>query len=98
MNSELRKNIEIIQQNFEHIKNTYGVKKIAVFGSVARGEAKKNSDVDIIVEFSKPIGFFAFVELEFYLSNLLGKDVDLVTKKALKPLIKKSVLKEAVYA
>ncbi len=97
MNPELRKTMSIIQENFEHIKDTYGVRKIAVFGSVAKGKSNKNSDVDIIVEFVNPIGFFGFLELEFYLSGLLKKEVDLITKKALKPIIKKTILKEAVY-
>lgn len=50
-----------------------------------------------MVEFTEPIGFFKFIKLERYLSRILGKKVDLVTKKALKPVIKKVVLKEAVY-
>lgn len=74
------------------------MKRIAVFGSTARGDNKKDSDIDIMVEFDEPIGFFAFIELENYLSKILGKDVDLTTKKALKPTIKNEILKEAVYA
>jgi len=53
--------------------------------------------VDILVEFNKPIGFFKFIELEDYLSNILGQDVDLVSKKALKPRIGKHILEEAVF-
>ena len=61
-----------------------------------RGEAKEDSDVDILVEFEKSIGFFKFLELEKYLSNSIGRKVDLVSKKAFKPHIGKYILKEVV--
>ncbi|MHA1371995.1 MAG: nucleotidyltransferase family protein [Promethearchaeota archaeon] len=67
-----------------------------MFGSFVRGEAKEDSDVDILVEFEKPIGFFKFLELEEYLSDLIGKKVDLVSKKALKPHVGKYILEELV--
>ena len=86
-----------LKENFELISREYKVKTIAVFGSYVRGEQKEESDVDILVEFNKPIGFFKFIELEDYLSNILGQDVDLVSKKALKPRIGKRILEEAVF-
>lgn len=73
------------------------VKEIGIFGSYVKGKAKKKSDVDILVEFSEPIGLFEFMDLEEYLGNLLGIKVDLVSKKALKPRIGKYILKEVVY-
>jgi len=88
----------LINQNLSHLRSKFKVKRIAIFGSTAQGNSKKDSDIDIIVEFDEPIGFFAFIELENYLSKILGKDVDLTTKKALKPTIKNEILKEAVYA
>ena len=87
---------EIIEKHKEELKEKYGVKEIGIFGSFVRGEAKEDSDVDILVEFEKPIGFFKFLELEEYLSNLIGKKVDLVSKKALKPHIGKYILEEVV--
>ncbi len=63
-----------------------------------RGEEKEDSDVDLLVEFEKPIGFFKFLELEEYLSGLIGRKVDLVSKKALKPHIGRHILDEAVTA
>lgn len=75
----------------------YNVDYIGVFGSFARGDSKETSDVDMLVGFSKPIGFFKFIELEEYLTNILGKKVDLVTEKALKPAIKDEVLREVIY-
>ncbi len=58
---------------------------------------KEKSDVDILVEFNEPIGFFKFLELEEYLSSLVGQKVDLVSRKALKPRIGKRILKETVF-
>jgi len=86
-----------LKENFELVSTEYKVKTIAVFGSYVRGEQKEESDVDILVEFYEPIGFFKFIELEDYLSNILGRDVDLVSKKALKPRIGKHILEEAVF-
>lgn len=97
MNPTLKKNIVIIDQNFVKLQSNYNVKKIAFFGSTVKGKQTKKSDIDIIVEFTKPIGFFDFIKLERFLSKILKKKVDLVTKNALKPVIKKVVLKEAVY-
>ena len=61
---------------------------LALFGSYARGEQRKNSDVDFLVEFNKPIGFFELLDTEEKLSNLLGRKVDLVTKAGLSKYIK----------
>ena len=87
----------VINKHSNFLKDNYHVKKIGVFGSVARGDQKEISDIDILVEFSEPIGFFRFIELEEFLSNAIGKKVDLVTQKALKPVIKEDILKEVVY-
>lgn len=78
------------------LQTRYYVKNIGLFGSVLRGEQKKSSDVDILVEFSKPIGFFKFLELEEYLETALGTKVDLVSKKALKPRIGQQILNEVL--
>ncbi len=86
----------IIEKHKEEIKAKYGVKEIGVFGSLVRGEMKADSDVDILVEFEKPIGFFQFLDLEAYLSDLIGRKVDLVSKKALKPHIGRHILEEVV--
>jgi len=80
------------------LRKKYNVKGIGLFGSYVRGEQKKGSDVDILVEFREPIGLFKFLELEEYLGELIGRKVDLVSKKALKPRIGKRILAEAVYA
>jgi len=60
-------------------------------------QAGDSSDIDILVRFEKPIGFFKFIELEDYLSKKLGIKVDLVTEDALKPLIKPSIMESVIY-
>lgn len=97
MKSDLGYIKDLINQNMDSLKNTYHVKSIGVFGSVARADNANASDVDILVEFSQPIGFFKFIELEEFLSRIIGKKVDLVTKRALKPAIKEEILQEVVY-
>jgi len=81
----------------KEIEGKYKVREIGIFGSYVRGEELKGSDIDILVEFKEPIGLFKFLDLEEYLENLLGKKVDLVSKKALKPQIGKQILKEVIY-
>ena len=86
-----------LNQYRELFKKNYNVEELGVFGSFARGDNTQTSDVDILVRFSQPLGFFKFIELENYLTGLLGRKVDLVTEKALKPAIKRDVLREVMY-
>lgn len=97
MKTDLDQVKETINKHIDFLKVTYHVKGIGVFGSVARADNTQSSDIDILVEFSKPIGFFKFIELEEILSKIIGKKVDLVTKKALKPAIREEVLRETIY-
>lgn len=87
----------ILASHKKHISERFKVKEIGVFGSYVRGEQNRKSDIDVLVEFAEPIGFFKFMDLEEYLSGILGAKVDLVSKKALKPYIGARILKEAVY-
>lgn len=87
----------IIQKHSDLLRDTYHVEKIGVFGSAARGDSTDTSDIDVLVEFSEPIGMFKFIKLEEYLSGLIGKKIDLVTKNALKSAIKEDILQEVVY-
>ncbi len=74
----------LLQQNKADLINRYNLKSIALFGSITRNEATNKSDVDILVEFDKPIGL-DFVLLADELETILGVKVDLVTTNALKP-------------
>lgn len=75
-----------------------GVKSLSLFGSFARGEEKPTSDVDILVEFSRPVGYFAYMDVKEYLEKLLRRKVDLVTPDALKRQLRDRILSEAVRA
>ncbi|MEX2535650.1 MAG: nucleotidyltransferase family protein [Trueperaceae bacterium] len=74
------------------------MRSLALFGSVARDQAALDSDVDLLVEFSKPVGLFEFLDLKERLEQILGRPVDLVTREALKPQLKDRILSEAVRA
>ena len=78
------------------IREKYNVKELGIFGSYTRGQEKNDSDLDILVSFEVPIGFFKFLELEEYLSDKLNIKVDLVSKKALKPRIGKRILEQVI--
>ena len=88
--------LEILRAHRDELQKRFGVKSLAVFGSVARGEAGPESDVDILVEFESPPGFDGYMALKFYLEDLLGRKVDLVMKNALKPWARDVVLREKV--
>jgi hypothetical protein len=75
----------------------FKVKEIGIFGSYVRGEESEESDVDILVEFSEPVGW-EFIDLVEFLEKILERKVDLVTVRALKPQLKDKILKEVVYA
>jgi uncharacterized protein len=86
--------LEILKSHRTELRDA-GVKSLKLFGSVARGAGHPDSDLDILVEFSKPIGLLAFVRLKLRLTELLGRPVDLVTPEALKPALRDGILNEA---
>ena len=88
---------EKIHEQLPLLKAKYHVKNIGIFGSFARNEQKKGSDIDVLVEFETPVGFFEFIRLENFLSHALRRKVDLISKKAIKPAIKKEIIKEVQY-
>ncbi len=88
---------KLLSEHKKEFQEKYGLSVIGIFGSYVRGEQVAESDVDILVEFCKPIGFVRFIQLENYFSALLGIKVDLVTKKALKPYIGEQILREVQY-
>ncbi len=94
------KSSQAIKKKIETFKpvliEKYKVKEICIFGSYARGEQKKKSDIDLLVDFSESISLLDFVHLENELSDLLGVKVDLVMKTALKPRIGRHILAEVV--
>lgn len=73
-----------------------GVRSLAVFGSVARGDARPDSDLDVVVDFAGPPTFDQYMELKILLEDLAGRRVDLVTRKALRPEIRSAIEAEEV--
>ncbi|MCL6436847.1 MAG: nucleotidyltransferase family protein [Leptolyngbyaceae cyanobacterium HOT.MB2.61] len=89
--------IQTLVNHQEQLKK-FAVSTLLLFGSVARDEAHAASDVDLLVEFEKPVGLFTFIELKEYLEEILDCSVDLGTPQSLRPHLKEVVLKEAVRA
>ena len=87
--------LRILDQNRETIK-AYGVRRLGLFGSYARGEDTETSDLDFIVEFEKKT-FDAYMDLKAFLEKLFKRKVDLVLNDAIKPRLRKTILNEAVY-
>lgn len=88
---------EVLRQHMPELRQRYGVTSLGVFGSYVRGDQKKRSDLDVLVEFDgRPMGLLKYIELENYLSDLLGVKVDLVERSALvrKPAIGERILEE----
>ena len=89
--------LECLKQHRPEIKDRFAIKDLAIFGSVARDEAKGDSDIDILVAFEGRTDFDRFMELRFYLEDLLGVRVDLVTQKALRPQIRPNIEKDLIH-
>jgi len=87
---------ETLSTLYPDIQKRYGLRSMAIFGSRTRGEAKPDSDLDILVEFENPPGLFRFQKLEEELSQYTGLKVDLVMKSALKPRMGARIVSEAV--
>ena len=73
-----------------------GVTGLHLFGSTARGEARDDSDIDLIVAFDRQASFDAFMDLKFLLEDTLGRSIDLVTETAIRPSLKSAIDREAV--
>ena len=95
-NLALARSKRILRQHLPELRERYAVKSLGVFGSYVRGEQKKRSDLDVLVEFERAPTLFQYVELEDRLSELVGIKVDLVMKSALKPVIGQRILAEVV--
>lgn len=89
--------LDILKSHTRALEREFGVERIGIFGSAARDEMTNTSDVDVLVEFNRPIGLFEFVALEFHLEKLFGRRVDLATPDALKPRIRSHVSEDLRY-
>ena len=91
--------LRVLSKNLTTWKEQYGVKRIALFGSYARGEQNDSSDIDVLVEFMKEsVTFDNYMDLKFNLEDLFQKKVDLVIFEDIKPALKPMILRSAYYA
>jgi uncharacterized protein len=89
--------MEIIAVHRQQLQEM-GVKSLNLFGSVARNEARPDSDVDFLVEFNRPGGLFQLLQVQYYLEDILGCSVDLGTQDALREHLREPVLKDVIRA
>jgi predicted nucleotidyltransferase len=95
-NPELTRAKRILRAHLPTLRERYAITSLGLFGSYVRGEQKKKSDLDLLVEFERAPSLFRYIELEDHLSDLVGIKVDLVMKKTLKPHIGRYILAEVV--
>ncbi len=88
---------EILSQLKPIIQEKYKVKEMGIFGSYVRGEQNEDSDIDVLIDFEQAPSLIRFIELENYLSDIIGVKVDLVMKQVLKPRIGQTILVEVIY-
>jgi predicted nucleotidyltransferase len=94
---ELAHYVTLLRQNLPALRDHYGVRFMGVFGSYVRGEQRRGSDLDLLVEFDdRPLTLLQFIALEYYLSDLLKVKVDLVERNIIKPTIGRHILDEIV--
>lgn len=90
--------LKILDKHRDELRQKQGVKSLALFGSVARDEASETSDVDLLVEFDRPVTLFDLAALELSLQELLGVSrVDVVMRDSIYPAIKEDILREAIH-
>lgn len=89
--------IDRLKAHAIEIRCRFGVRELSVFGSVARDEAGEASDVDLLVTFEGTADFDRYMDLRFFLEDLLGRKIDLVTSRALRPELQEQVTREAVH-
>ena len=86
-----------LEERIEEIRQKFSVKKLSIFGSIARDESTDNSDIDVLVVFNREGSFDLFMDLKFYLEDLLGVKIDLVTDKALRPQVRRAIERELIH-
>jgi hypothetical protein len=89
--------VQILTEKSREIRNRFHLKELALFGSFARHEEDPTSDVDILVTFEGAADFDRFMDLKFYLQELLNRNVDLITRQALRPELRSKIEQELVH-
>lgn len=86
----------ILRNHASDLQVKYGISKLSVFGSVVRGKAREDSDIDILAAFNQPIGLLKLIDAEYYLSDLLNSKVDLIPVDEVRPELQERIYREAV--
>ena len=86
----------ILRDHLPELRERYGVQSLGIFGSYVRGEEREDSDLDLLVEFSRPTGLLRFAAFRRYASELLGIEVDLVSRRGLNRRVGQRILKEVM--
>jgi len=89
--------LDLLSQHKDEMRRRFGVRSLALFGSRARDQAKAGSDIDVLVEFDGPATSARYFGLQFFLEDLLGAPVDLVTEKALRPQLRPFIERDAIH-
>ncbi|WP_035240297.1 nucleotidyltransferase family protein [Desulfobacter vibrioformis] len=89
--------IKTIEAHKDIIKGKFSVESMSIFGSMSKGTAKSDSDIDILIRFKTTPGLFGFIDLKQYLEGIVGRPVDLVTENALKKQLRDDILRDAVH-
>jgi predicted nucleotidyltransferase len=89
--------VQLLSQHRAHLVSQFGVTGLALFGSTARDSATEHSDVDVLVSFDGPATSARYFGVQFYLEDLFGCPVDLITDKALRPQLRPYVERDAVH-
>ncbi len=88
--------LRLLNENLVEVRERYGARRLALFGSAARDELRDDSDIDVLVEFDGPATFDGYFDLKTRLEELFGRPVDLVTEKGLKPRARRHVEKDLI--
>jgi len=88
--------LDLLERSKPELQNRFGVQRLALFGSAARDEATESSDVDVLIAFDGPATSHRYFGVQFYLEDLLGRPVDLVTEKALRPELRPFVERDQI--
>jgi predicted nucleotidyltransferase len=91
--SEIR---TILHSHESELRLRYGISSLSIFGSVVRGEARDDSDVDILATFSQPVGLLKLIDAEYYIGDLLGSRIDLIPSDEVRPELQNHIYNEAV--
>jgi len=90
--------IKKLREIKEYLRKEYGIEKIGLFGSLVRNEQNESSDIDVLIEIEAEVpSLIKYMKLKFFLEDVLGRKVDLVLNRAIKPRLRERILREVIY-